>query len=375
MARTNFAQLTDEELTMWNRDFWATARNAMFINQYMGTGSNSVIQRITDLNSSDKGARAVITLVADLVSDGVTGDNTLEGNEEALQSFEQVIQIDQLRNAVRNEGALAEQRSVVRFREEARDRLAYWIADRTDQLAFLTLSGISYNYRNKGNLRPPGDGLGKRFADLTFADDVRAPSAGRHVRWDSSTGLETGSTAAVASTDKLSYKCIVRLKEYAVNNYVKGIRMSGGEEMYYLFVTPTQMADLRLDPDFLANVRSAGVRGDRNPLFTGQERVILDGTMIVPFRHVYDTTAAPSGSKWGSGGTVDGARALFCGSQAMAFVDITGAPRWVEETFDYKNQPGISVGKMMGMLKPRYRSAPFYTSDEDFGIVACDTAV
>ena len=38
-------------------------------------------------------------------------------------------------------------------RQNARDQLAYWLAERMDQMAFLTMSGVSYNMKNNGNSR------------------------------------------------------------------------------------------------------------------------------------------------------------------------------------------------------------------------------
>jgi hypothetical protein len=150
VSLTNFAALTNEQKTVWSRDFWAAARNASFINKFAGTGPNSMVQRIPELTKDEKGARAVITLVADLVGEGVAGDNTLEGNEEAMKSFDQVIRIDQLRHANQHLGRMADQKSVVNFREQSRDKLAYWIGDRMDQIAFLTLTGVSYAFKNTG---------------------------------------------------------------------------------------------------------------------------------------------------------------------------------------------------------------------------------
>ena len=43
MALTNFAALTTEQLTAWSRDFWRVARNASFINQFAGSGSNAMV--------------------------------------------------------------------------------------------------------------------------------------------------------------------------------------------------------------------------------------------------------------------------------------------------------------------------------------------
>ena len=88
---------------------------------------------------------------------------------------------------------------------------------------------------------------------------------------------------------------------------------------------------------------------------------------------VYGTAGEASGSRCGSAGTVEGKRALFCGAQALAMADI-GDADWVEDTYDYGNQHGISVGKILGFRKPKYTS--MVTGDtQDFGVIALDTAL
>lgn len=368
MAFTNFASLTNEELTVWSREFWSAARNASFINKFASTGQNAMVQRITELKKDEKGARAVITLVADLVNDGTVGDNELDGNGEALQSYDQVIRIDQLRHYNENLGRLAEQKSVVNFREQSRDKLAYWMADRIDQLAFLTLSGVAYSNKNIGGTR-----TGSQLPNLEYAADVSAPSTNRHLRWDATNGLVAGNTAAVAAEDTPSYAMIVALKAYAKTHYIKGIQGPGNEEYFHLFLTPMAMSKLRLDPDYLANLRNAGVRGASNELFAGaSSSVMIEGVMVHEFRHVYNTVGLSSGNKWGAGGTVDGCRALFCGAQALGFADI-GEAYWVEEGKDFQNRQAISVGKMFGFLKPKFYSI-YDAATEDFGVIACDVA-
>jgi len=380
--KTNFGTLSGEQLQMWSRDFWRVARNQSFINQFAGTGSNAMVQRVTELTKSQKGTKANITLLADMNTDGVVGDHDLEGNEEALRAYDISIELDQLRFANRLAGRLTDQKTVVNFREQSRDALAYAMADRIDQLAFLTLSGVSYAYKNNGALRSVL-GTGQNLSELEFAAEAAAatPTNQRHLRIDSSgTGgayveLKAGATGSVAVTDKLSYNAIVDLKAHAKDNYIRGIRGGANGEMYHMFVTPRQMADLKLDSDFLANVRNAGVRGPNNSLFAGNSSLMVDGIMIHEFRHVYNTSGAGAGNKWGSGGTIDGARALFCGAQALAMADI-GAPEVVEETFDYGNQHGISIGKIFGLRKPKYTTdyAGTGAAVQDFGVICLDTA-
>lgn len=108
---------------------------------------------------------------------------------------------------------------------------------------------------------------------------------------------------------------------------------------------------------------------------------MVDGIMIHEFRHVFNTSGAMTGTsgeagdagyKWGANADVVGARALFCGSQALALADI-GAPEMEEKEFDYGNRPGISIGKIFGMRKPKFYS-DIDGAVEDFGLIVVDTA-
>ena len=379
MANTNFSALTSEQLTIWSRDFWRVARNMSFINQFAGSGPNSMVQEISELTQSEKGARAVLTLLADMTGDGIVGDNTLEGNEEALRSFDIVVQLDQLRFANRLSGRLADQKSVVNFREHSRDALAYAMADRIDQLAFLSLAGIAYTNKNNGALRPVLTS-GQNLGDLTFNSDVTAPTSNRHKRINGN-DLAAGSVTSITASDTLKYRHIVDLKAFAKDQYIRGMRGAGNEEMYHFFVSPQVMADLKLDSDFLSNVRSAGIRGPNNELFAGSSSLMVDGVMVHEFRHVFNTSGATSGSsseagsagyKGGSGANVDYASCLFCGAQSLAMADI-GLPEIVEDTFDYGNQNGISIGKIFGLKKPKYNS-DITGQSEDFGVIRLDVA-
>jgi N4-gp56 family major capsid protein len=370
MALTNFAALTSEQLTVWERDVWRHARNMAFIGKFTGTSEDSMIQRITALTKTEKGARAVITLVADLEGDGVAGDRTLEGNEEGMKSYDQVIRIDQLRHANRHEGRMADQKSVVRFRENSKNVLGYWLSDRWDQMAFLTLSGVSYSLKTDGSLR-----VGSDLPNLEFAADVTAPTANRHFNWDASAGaLVAGNTATIEAGDTPSYKMLVKVRAKLTNNFVRPIRGEGGTALYHVFMCPDGIAALKLDQDFIDAVKNSRERGESNPFWKGfPNGIYVDGFLIHEFRHVYNTLGAASGSKWGAGSAIDGQRVLFCGAQALGMADI-GRPLWVEKEFDYNNQPGISVAKIAGFKKPVFRAVNTATN-EDFGVICVNTAI
>lgn len=380
MADTDFS-INTEQKRVWSRETWSIARNSSFAFQFMGTSENAMIQRVTELTRTERGDQAIITLVPDLVDDGIMGDYDLEGNEEAIGAYDQIITVDQIRHANRSKGRMTEQKSIVNFRKTSRNVLGYWLGDRLDQMMFLALSGVAFTFKNNGALRPV-NAAGKNLNDLAFAGDVTAPSSARHLRWDATAGdFAAGDVTAVTATDLPSYKMLVLAKARAKEQYIKGIRGPGGQEIYHCFVTPTAMAKLKLDADYIANVRNAWQRSEKNPLFAGTTSVMADGLVIHEYRHVFNTSGATTGTnvnagaagyKWGADADVTGQRMLLCGAQAGAFCDL-GAPYWDEKSFDYNNKPGVSIGKMMGILKPVFHS-PINGNDQDFGVLAIDTA-
>lgn len=361
--QTNFAALTPQQKLVWSRDTWSAARDQMFIKRFMGRTQNAMIQIIKELTKTEKGDQAIIQLVADLVEDGVIGDSEREGNEEAMQSYSQVISLDLLTHSVRNKGKLSDQRTVINFREQGRDKLSYWLANRTDQLAFLTLSGIGFAYKNNGAER-----INSAFPQLSFAADVKAPTAKRSLMWDG-TSLQLSNTGSITSDYLPSYRMIVDLIAYAKEHYVRPL-MDGGKQYFVMLVAPGTLANLKKDPDYQrAVVAVAAKSGTDSPWFTGAT-VTVDGAVLHEHNLVYTTKGAAAGKKWGAGGNVNGTRTLLCGAQAMGMVDL-GAPDWVEKLFQYDSQQGINVDKMLGLLKPQFHSI-YDDSVEDHGVVACD---
>lgn len=172
---------------------------------------------------------------------------------------------------VREKGKMAAQKTVIAFRENAKERLAFWLSNRIDQLMFQTLSGISFTLNTDGSSR-----ASSAFNTLAFAADVSAPTANRHRRWDASTStLVAGNTAAVTATDKLTYKSLVEMNVFAKTQYVKPL-MSGGKEYYCLFVRPEALAQLKADPEYQRALITGMDRGKENPFFTGAT-ITVDG--------------------------------------------------------------------------------------------------
>lgn len=366
MATTDFGALSGAQKKVWAAEVWQAGRDANFwmSNGWTGSGNADTgrpINRITELTATERGDVCVMQLVADLVGDGVVGDNELTGNEEAMFNDVQEIRIDQLRHGVRNKGAMSEQRTVIRFRSTAKGKLSFWLADKIDEIMFLTASGVALTLKCDGSTR-----TSSQLPSLRFAADITAPSTNRILYAGSAT-----STATLTTSDKLTWDLVVKANAFAKRQRIKPIR-SGGKEYYGMVISTEQSRDLRQDATYKSLNAKAMPPGERNPLFTGALSII-DGIILYDHNKVCTTLGLSSGSKWGAAGTVDGAQALLLGAQAMGFATIGGTSMTEADTNDYGNRPGLSVGRMLGFKKPVYK-APVTGTSEDFGVVSIYTA-
>ena len=364
MAVTDFGSLDIAKKKVWAAEIWQAGRDANFwmSNGFVGTGMNNVIQRVTELTKTDRGDECVMQLVSDLQGDGVAGDNLLEGNEEPMFNDAISILIDQFRHGVRSKGQMSEQRTVVRFRSTAKDKLAFWFADKLDEMMFLMASGVSFQYKFDGSLRG-----NSQLPELAFANSVTAPSSGRVKYANAAT-----STASLAATDKLVWNMVVQTQAYAKRKRIKPIR-SGGREYYAMLISTEQSRDLKTDTTYQTLVSRAAPRGDANPLFKNALAVI-DGVVLYEHNKVCNTLGMVAGGKWGVGGTVDGAQALLMGAQSMGFATIDDMEYEESDNTDYKNRPGIGVRRMIGMVKPVFTSLTDGGTKQDFGLVSLYTA-
>lgn len=359
----NFGYLTPAQKKVWTTDVWTAARDMLFWEKFMGKGQNSICQKITEMTKTDKGDQCIFYLAADLEGDGVTGDNEREGNEEEQKVYGQIVTLDQWAFQVGNKGKMAEQRSAVAARKLAKDQLTYAIANRIDQAHFLAASGIDFMYNTDGSLRDSRSNM----KNLAFNADVRPPSSKRAMMWNGS-ALVPSVTGSITSAFVPSYKMLTAMTAYAQSHHIKGV-MAEGKPYWVVLMNPWAHMQLKNDQDYIKAITTAYPRSADNPFFSGAT-VTIDGLVIHTHNFVFNTLGAASGSKWGSGGTVNGSRTLLLGAQALASASI-GDGSWDEKTFNYGNRWGISCDRIIGIQKPEFYSI-YDKTVEDFGILAVD---
>lgn len=309
----------------WAKDTWSAILAQSYFNKFTGTGADSIVQIREELKK-EAGDTINIPLLMALKGTGVTGDNTLEGNEESLVYRDFRVQIDQLRHAVRIEGKMLEKRVSLNMRKDAKNSLSLWYARRIDNMIFSAL------------------------ADSPTTDRVIYP------------GTIT-SESGISASDKFNTDIIGKARRKAVEDEDKAIRpvRIDGQEHYVMVIDEYQARDLMKDQVWLDAQHYANVRGAKNPIFSGALGM-YQGVVIHVSNRVPRNTGIAS---------VKTSHALFLGAQAAVFAE-GGTPDWEEDTFDYNNQVGFALGRIFGIAKPRF--AFDGTNLTDFGVINVITA-
>jgi N4-gp56 family major capsid protein len=350
---TNYPMNHPLAIKKWSPELNKETLKKTYAFQFMSKGKNSLITIKTDLTDKDGGDRIRVGIRSQLTGAGVAGDDTLEGNEESLETFYQDVMIDQLRHAVRSKGKMSEQRVPFSVRDEAKDGLSDWWADRFDAWMFAQLAGDT-------SVTDP------RFYGF---NSIVAPDLD-HVSFGNSgvlgANLQNTETSSISNTTvcKMNLTFIDTAVEKAktAKNQLRPV-LIGGKKYYAMFLHPFQVTSLRTNTTSgqWADIQKSAIQGGQtsdNPIFTGAlgvyNQTILHESIRVP--------ASPYNASV--------RRAILCGAQALSVAFGKGYGKnvfsWVEESYDYKNKLGVAAGCQSGMVKTRYNGS-------DFATVVCPT--
>lgn len=311
---------------LWRKALFADVRDNLYMTRFIGSDEQSMIQEVEDLKAA-KGTNISIGLGMKLSNSGIAGDSTLESNEAAMTDYDEDVAVNQLRFAVRLTGQFDEKRNMYDQRESAKNRLVDLWAERIDQELLDKLCGKTTS---------------------TFANTPDAAAASRSIFAGGQTAIGN-----ILTSNKMDTKVLDAAKQAAIlaNPRIRPLRIDG-KQYYVAILHPYDATNLRQDPVWAQAQRDANVRGEDNPIFSGALGM-WNAIIVHEHEYVYRTND-------GSGAAFV-ARNILCGQQAGIIA--WGAPvKWVEKTFDYGNQWGISVGAIFGCIKPMFNSV-------DYGVV------
>jgi len=343
MAATSYGVNDALAVKLWSKELAVEALKKTYFKDFIGSGASSLIQLKTE---TQKGAGDKVTFGLRMQASGagVQGESVLEGNEESLTTYSDALYIDQLRHAHRTGGRISEQRVPFNLRQECKDSLSDWWAERLD---------TSFANQIAGN-------TGQTDTKYTGNQAAIAPSSTRIVYPNSARNSE----ATINSTDVFTLGMIDKAVEVArtASPMVRPLRISGSE-YYVAFLHDYQVYDLRTNTSTgqWLDIQKAALMGngkEDNPIFKGSLGE-YNGVILYRWNRI---PVAPSSAAAGAGKV---RRAVLCGAQSMmlAFGQDNGPSKftWVEKLFDYDNQFGVAAGTIVGMKKTVFNSVDFGT--------------
>jgi N4-gp56 family major capsid protein len=354
---TEFALNDPLAVQRWSTSLGVEAAKKQYFSKFIGTTNDSLLV-LKDEMAKGAGDKVTVALRMKLTTPGIEGDALIEDTaaEEALVFFNDALFIDQLRKGTKSKGKMSEQRVPYNLRQEGRDALSTWWAEEVDEQIMFYLAGAR--------------GTGANFHQTTgftgrANNTLQAPDAGHHLYG----GVATVKTD-MTTTDIISLNAIERLVAYAelTDPMVQPFNVEG-ESKFVLLMHTLQAFQLRTsvsDNDWLAihkatdQGQGAGAMVYKNALGEYADVILHKHRNVVTF------------NDYGSGGTLNAARALFLGAQAgmIAYGQDNGDQRysWHEETDDRGNSLAITAGSIFGVKKSRYNS-------KDFGVTVLDTYI
>lgn len=357
MADSNVA--TGLSVQQWDDKFFREYLTENRFSGEMGTDESSIIQVKEDLTKKS-GDSVTFALVNRLSQSAITGSNTLEGNEERMDTRSFRLYVDKRRNGVRV-AEIDEQYSAISLRDAAKAVLKDWSMKDTESMIIQALASINgVNYASASEAQ--------KDAWLTDNTD-RAYFASGYAGADHSAGLAeldlTSDRLTAADISAMKYKALV-----TASPKIRPIRSEkNGRHYFILYADPRCFRDLKAETSspIIQAQRESIKEMENDRLWQGGD-LLWDGVIIKEIHQMYDELVTPF-TNVGDSATVEVGCAFLCGAQA---VGAAYAKRWTskEETFDYGDKKGVAIESIYGIKKMQFGSGSTDTADlKDQGVI------
>lgn len=362
---------TNARVIKWQRDFYREYIRANRFAKYMGADEASPIQINEDLTKTI-GEQVNFELVNRLVGNqntgtgsvsgvtsGITGYNTLEGNEEALGIRNFRVTVDRTRWAVTHDG-LDEQFSAIDLVEAKRATLMDHSKENVRDRIVLALGSISTDGATH-----------QAYASASASDrNTWLVNNGDRIAFGLNLGSgqtvhATGITLCDTTADTLTKSNLQILKDIAktANPKIRPIKVNDEEEWYVVFTGTKNFRVLQNDLATLNQSALAATNAKDNPLYTSGD-LVYDGCIIREIPEIADLAGTP-----GASGTTLVQPAYLCGTQAIAYA-IAQRTKMITQERDYGAKKGAGYQFIDALRKVYFGSgAADTTTPKQNGVV------
>jgi N4-gp56 family major capsid protein len=350
MAATTLVEAS--KVQQWDSKLFVEYSRISPFRKMMGTDENSIIQ-VKEQLEKKAGDKINVPLFTKLTGSGVTGDNTLEGNEEAMSNFSDQVEVDQRRHAVLVTN-MEEQRTEIDLRDAGKVLLKIWLAeqDRTDvlnALASMSMGGVT------------------AYADLTEAqkDEFAAANSDRILAGALVSNYNADHSTMLATIDDTNddmspgIGSLAKRRMKLASPAIRPVMLKNGKEQYVALLGSITFRDMKNNLSTIH--QNAGERGTDNQIFQDGD-LIHDGTVYKEIPEIDDIADV------GDGGTTDVGHVHYLGAQALCMA-YAKRPFTKTKDFDYDNQYGVAIGQIRGVKKLMYGASS--TTKKQHGVLTC----
>lgn len=346
---------------LWDSKFFREVHTESRFLSVMGKSEHNIIQTKTDL-TKHRGDSVTFALVNRLAGAGVTGSNTLEGNEEELFSRSFKLVVDQIRHGV-VVPELEEQFSAIGLRDAAKGALKIWMMEKNrDDIikAFSSINGVCYSsaFSNVS---------GEAIATEQQKDTWLASNADRvlfgNALGNNQSNDHSASLGVITSAMKLGPEEVSLMKRMAktASPKIRPVSETEQRQGYVLYCGSLAFRDFSNNATVQDAHARALPRGKENPIFSGGD-LLYDNVIIKEIEDI------PSlGTVGASSAAV--APVFFCGAQALGMAWAKRSETVTDER-DYKDKKGVAVREIRGIEKMTFGSGSTDLADQkDHGMV------
>lgn len=340
MAFTSVSNSDVKNVNHWSKVAFTEALKPTLTAKLMGS---NVIQWLKDLEK-DAGDTIKYDLLMQMTGAGITGDNRLKDNEEALTYHQDSVIINQLRNGHAFK-RMSQQRTLHDLRADAQRNLSDWFAGKFDEYLLNCLCGNTSHNFGQAATAPDTD-------HYIVTGDV------------AHTGVVATDEGSLGSNDQFGLHDLDYAKEKAktITPMIRPAKIDG-EEFYVAVLHPYAVTDLRLNVVGSTYMTwkdinyYAASRGLKNNIFTGALGV-YNGVVLFEDTRVYSpVTSVRRNVLLGEQAAVFALGSAYDKPDTKVFGKLPMS--WEEERTDFGNEKGIACGCIFGVKATKFNSKDY----------------
>lgn len=345
---------------VWQSDYFQEyVRESMF-SPYMSNADKNkggiILTKFEDLQESGKTIN--VPFIGNLTGSGVTGSQTLDGNEEQLTNYNMPISIDWRRNAVRVPKSES-YKTEINLLNAAKDALKVWEAEKFRDDIINAM----------GSFVTDSTGTTVNAIDSTAANRnaFAAANSDRILAGVAVSNYSATWATMLGNCDTTNDKCtaasmsLAKRRAKLAKPRIRPFKTKDGYEYYVAFHGSRTFRDLKADSTIVAANRDARARENggmnSNPIFQDGD-LLYDGLIHREVPEI-DDWATASGIYDAAGAASADVRPVFlCGGGSVAVAwGQTPTPK-TDYAKDFGFRPGVAIEELLGVKKVNFNSKP-----------------